>query len=293
VNPLAVLLACAPTTSPAEAMARALSPETPASDALDACAQAGPSREECVAAVVRAHTATHTPDSDGYIRGSAGPDLSAACDGLSDPRWRGECHFAWAEHRAAAGDRKGALEVCAEAGPFYDECLYHAWTLELQLLAARPPAREASARLPDARDAIAFWSGLQTIGPDPRRQIEADWWFFAHARNRPARLAGCNALEETAEREACVEGTRLYLRRSVVEGLRTDANRARACRGGPEAARSSLGELYVRPDPELDAVFEAAVAEACAPTSVPADRESARRQRPWNPTFRPRAGGER
>jgi hypothetical protein len=299
---LAVLLACAPTTSPAEAMARALSPETPPSEALDACAQAGPSHEECVAAVVRARSGAARTEPDGSAEGSAipadaspalAPDLSAACSELSDPRWRGECHFAVAERRAAAGNRQGAIEACAQAGPFYDECLYHAWTLELQSLASRPPAREASARLPDARDAIACWCGLQTIGPDARRQIEADWWFFAHARNRPARLAACDALEDPAEREGCAGGTRLYLRRSVVDGLRTDGHRARACRGGPEAARAALGELYVRPDPDLDAVFNAAVAEACATPAAPVDPADAhtQRQRPWNPTFRPRAAG--
>jgi hypothetical protein len=271
-------------------MSRALSPGTAPSEALGACAQAGTSREECVAAVVRAHSGAAAPA--GAPRAVA-QDLSGACDDLSDPRWRGECHFAVAEQRASAGDRHGALEACAQAGPFYDECLYHAWTLELQALASRAPAREAAARLPDARDAIAFWSGLQTIGQDPRRQIEADWWFFAHARNRPARSAACDALQDGAERAGCVDGTQLYLRRSVVDGLRTDGNRERACRGGPEAARAALGELYVRPDPELDAVFEAAVAEACAPPAPPADARDApaQRQRPWNPTFRPRAAG--
>lgn len=274
-----VALGCAAAPSPAEAYARALDPSTPSDAALRACADAGSSAEECVAAVVRARTDV---------------DLSKACAPLTDARWRGECFFAVAERRAAREDRAGALVACGRAGPYYDECLYHAWTLELQAIAARPPAREAAARLVDAQDAIDFWSGIETIGPEARAQIEDDWWFFAHARNRPARMGACADLEPGERARACERGTRTYVRRSVVEALRREDDRA--CRGGPEAAHAVIGALYVQPDAELDGVFEAAVAEACTsaePAAPPqpgaADGAPAARARPWNPSFRPRA----
>jgi hypothetical protein len=280
---LGALVGCARPT-PAAAYARAVAPSTPFDEAVALCGDAGPSAEECVAVVVRAH--------------ADAPGADEACDALREARWRGECHFSLAERRAADGDRWAALRSCASAGPYYDECLYHAWTLELQHIAAAGEPRGAAARLPDARDAIAFWSEVQTVGgsalpmgargpsgsanqPDGApAQIEHDWWFFAHARNRPARRADCASLEQAPEREGCERGTRLFVRRSVVEGLARDAGRARVCRGGADAARDVLGALYASPDAELDAVYEAAVAEACAAALHGA--------RPWNPSFRPR-----
>ena len=267
-----LLAGCDSARSPAAALAYALASDTPADRALEACADAGQAAEECVATVIRAH-----PDED--------PDR---CDTIKDARWRGECWFSVAEHRAASGSRWEALAACGKAGRFYDECLYHAWTLEFQGLAGS--AGRAVDRMDAARPAFRFWSEIQTVGPDPRRQIEDDWWYFAHARNRPARLADCAALPDPHEADACARGTRQFVRRVVVEFLTrpgTPRDQAdRVCRGGADDARAIIGDFYTS-DADLDAVLRDALAEGCARAADPTNAPP----RPWNPVFRARSPG--
>jgi hypothetical protein len=112
-----------------------------------------------------------------------------------------------------------------------------------------------------------------------------DWWYFAQARNKPASLAACAELTDATDRERCEDGTRTYVRRSIVEAfLRQDGtplDKDRVCRGDPAVARTLLGDLYV-PDPAMDAEAAAALEAACGPTPP---------ERPWNPVFRPRRFG--
>ena len=109
----------------------------------------------------------------------ARPSLPAeACVAITDPVWSGECWFTIGERRAAAGDRWGALEACGQASAFYDECLYHSWTAELGAAAAAAP--DAVSALERGRDAIAFWSDLQTIEGEAEDQLWGDFWYFAH-----------------------------------------------------------------------------------------------------------------
>lgn len=259
----ALILACAP--SAPEAYRLAIAGDLPLEEALDLCGHAGESAEECVATVVRGHV-------DAPIE---------ACTALTSERWRSECAFGIAESRAKAGDRWGALAGCGAAGAYYHECLYHAWTFELQL-AADGLTGGAVGGIEVARPIVAFWSQIETVGPDAEAVLWADWWFFAHQRNKPAVLAACAALPDAVDRERCESGTRTYVRRSVVELLLRPTTPAdqkdRICRESPEGARALLGELYA-PDPALDAELAAALAAGCAPGKP---------ERPWNPVFRAR-----
>lgn len=256
------LLACA--GQPAELMREALAEGTPLPRALRLCRSSEDIADECVTAVVRAH-----PEA-----------TEAACGGVADERWRAECHFSVAEARAKDGDRWGALSACGLAGAYYDECLYHAWTFELQIAAEN--LGRAVAGIEKARPIVAFWGDLQSI-PDAEEQVWRDWWYFAHARNKPASLAWCNELADPVDQRRCVEGTRTFVRRAFVETLIRPAtpaeHRARLCRGDADDARSILGDLYV-PDARLDAEIAAGRLAACAP--------GARPERPWNPVFRGR-----
>lgn len=250
--------------APAEAMREALAEGTPLPRALRLCRAAGDIADECVTAVVRAHP--EAPED--------------TCRSLVSDRWRAECHFSVAEARAKDGDRWAALVACGQAGAYYDECLYHAWTFELQL--AAEGLGRAVAGIEKARPIVAFWGQLQNI-PDAEEQLWRDWWYFAHARNKPATIAWCAELPDAVDRRRCVEGTLTFVRRSVVETLirpgTPAAQRDRLCRGDADDARALLGELYA-PDPRLDAELEAGKAAACSPTGPVA--------RPWNPVFRGR-----
>ncbi|MDP2307861.1 MAG: hypothetical protein Q8P18_17680 [Pseudomonadota bacterium] len=263
---LAALPGCGGLT-PTEAFREALAGDIPLEDALTLCDQAGESAEECVATVVRGHADAPT----------------ARCAALQSERWRSECAFGIAEARATAGDRWGALTGCGAAGAYYNECLYHAWTFELQLSA--DGLGRAVAGIEKARPIIAYWSGIETIGPGAEDHLWADWWYFAHARNRPASLEACAVLPDETDRRRCEEGTRTYVRRSVVEALlraNTPAStKDRICRGTPQDVLALLGDLYL-PDPSLDAEVVAAVASGCAPGRV---------DRPWNPVFGARGAG--
>ncbi len=213
------------------------------------------------------------------LRGKADAPIER-CAALRSERWRSECAFGIAEARAKAGDRWGALAGCGAAGAYYNECLYHAWTFELQV-AAEALDGGAVNGIDKARPIITFWSAVETAGPDAEALLWADWWFFAHARNKPAVYAACAALSEP-DRARCESGTRTYVRRSVVELLiRPSTNpdaKDRICRGAIDEARAMMGELYVA-DPVMDAELAAAVALGCAPGKV---------ERPWNPVFRAR-----
>jgi hypothetical protein len=258
---LAALLPGCGGPTPAAAFREALAGNLPLDDALLLCDAAGESAEECVATVVRGHA-------DAPI---------ARCAALRSEQWRSECAFGIAEARATAGDRWGALTGCGAAGAYYNECLYHAWTFELQL--ASNDLGRAVAGIEKARPIVAYWSAIETVGPGAEEQLWADWWYFAHARNRPASLAPCATLTDATDRTRCEAGTRTYVRRSVVEALlrpNTPADtKDRICRGTPKDALALLGELYL-PDPALDAEVVAAVAAGCAPGRI---------DRPWNPVF--------
>ena len=257
-----MILACGPT--PAEAYRLALAGELPLPDALALCGRAGEDTDECVATVVRGHAEAPIEQ----------------CFGLSSERWRSECAFGIAEARAKAGDRWGALTGCGAAGAYYHECLYHAWTFELQL-AAEGLEGGAVNGIDAARPIVAYWSQIGTVGPDAEAVIWNDWWYFAHQRNKPAVLAACASLPSPDDARRCQDGTRAYVRRSVVELLlrptTPTALRGRICRGSFEDARGLVGELYLD-DPALDAELAAGLAAGCAPSP----------ERPWNPVFRAR-----
>ena len=253
------LLSCA--TEPDAALyARALDPATPATEALAACSALSEGADECTTAVV----AQREVD-------------PAACQGLS-PEWREECHFRVAERLTASGDRWEALVECGLSGRFYDECLYHLWSRELQ--AAVAPSGAEVSRAVDHEEAgaevVAYFSGLRTLKQEPRELLWDDFWFFAHSRNRPARLEDC---ERSQDPPRCVRGTTRYVERLVTESLiRASADPAvldRACRSGELPAAIVEGAWV--PDEVLDEAARTGLAQACQDPPL----------RPWNPVFVP------
>jgi hypothetical protein len=255
----AVLCAC---RSEAEAYELALSGSESLVASLDACDATGDRRDACATAVVRTRTEATAED----------------CATLQAGDWRAECFFTVAERHAKARDRWAALRACGEAGRYYHECLYHAWTYELQ--GTIHGGGRAVDEVEAGREAVAFWGGIQTIAGDPEALLMADWWYFAHLRNPPARLADCGRLAESA-REECEEGTRSFVARSVADFVQSPRTvpqlRDRACRGNLEAMRAVLPNLYAA-DEALDAVALESRDAACRST-----RETL--ARPWNPIF--------
>ncbi|MCB9765177.1 MAG: hypothetical protein H6739_35715 [Alphaproteobacteria bacterium] len=276
---LSLLLACADPPPDAALYAEAMRPELPVDEALEACVQLREGASECAATVLR-----DRPDAD--------PER---CGDIPDPRWRGECHFAVSERLIAQGDRWGGLRHCGLAGPYYDECLYHAWSRELQAT-AEPERADVQTRAVDhleaGRKVVRFWSGVRSVAQDPEALLWDDWWYFAHSRNKPADLAACEALAED-DRARCVRGTVRFVERYVTETVIRPGfdPRAldRACRAmGDEAPEDPLAlvpsnvlaGLYV-PDPRLDNAAVKGLENACTPDVA----------RPWNPVFRPIHGG--
>ncbi len=245
--PLILLLGCS-APSVAEAMTRALASDTPWTEAVAACAHTGSQREACLAGAVRAHV--DAPED--------------ACEGLVDDRWHGECAFVLGERHAARGDRWKALTACADARNFQGECLYHAWSFELQLRARGHTS--AVDAWPTLQDSIAFWSAQRTLQNNADAQLVGDAWFAANDENPPARLFDCETLPSAIDRASCATGTLAFVQRRVAEeaasGRVPPRMLERACRD-PVAGREVFGGFYV-PDPRMDAALDDAVRKVCA-----------------------------
>lgn len=258
---LAHLLSCAP--SSADAWEAAHAPGLPLEEALRLCGAAGDRAAACSAEVVRGR-----PEAD-----------VETCAGIPDGQWRAECAFAVAERHARSRQRWEALAACGLAGRYYHECLYHAWTYEMQ--SAVQGGRRANDELESGRELVAFWGQLQTIGGDAHDTLWGDWWYFALNRNQPASLEDCASLA-TADKSRCESGTLGFVERAVATSLRDSGTslrrRSRACRGGIEELELSFPGLYL-PEPELRERALLGRDRGCAP---PQAVESGR---PWNPLF--------
>lgn len=275
---LALLLACGHAPD-AQHLVAALDPSASLGAALKSCAQLREGGDECVATVVRNH-----PESN------ADP-----CFALHEERWRAECHFSVAERQIERGNRWEALRECGLSGRFYDECLYHMWSREMQASATPSRAGEvtrAADFIEAGRPIVTFWSGIRTVAQDPEQLMWDDWWYFAHTRNKPADLAACDTLPQAADQVRCERGTLLFVERTITETVIRPSfdPRAldRACRalGDPEAPSAlpvaerlpaNLVTGLYQPDPRLDEAAIRGLASACVPDVA----------RPWNPVFRP------
>jgi len=277
--PRALALALAGCAAPPDAalLAEALGAADPQA-ALAACGRIGgaTTADECRASVVQAHAAL------------IGPEADQACGSVRDSRWRGECFFTLAERRMAGAaatpeGRLPALQACGEAGPFYDECLYHLWTGELSAVARAAPT--APAAVEPARPIVAYWSNLETIAGDPADQLWGDLWFFAWNEHRPADLQACGALAPP-DAAACRTHTQAFVLRAILGELLAPGAPPgvldRTCRSG-SVEDDRVAGLFV-PHPDLDAQ----VAEAARLACDAADGKAVRR---YNPVFQPRGGG--
>jgi len=249
-----LLIACA-TAPDVELYARALDPATPVDEALAACADLRESSDECTTAVV----ADREVD-------------PAVCQTLA-AEWREECHFRVAER----SERWDALVECGLSGRYYDECLYHLWSRELQD-AVEPIQGAEVTRAVDheagAVEIVDYYAGLRNVRQDVRELLWDDFWYFAHARNRPARLSDCDDALDPAR---CLRGTTTFARRLVAEALiraSTDEDvRDRACRSGVIPEGITAGAWLA--DEVLDAAAQSGLESACLNPPV----------RPWNPIF--------
>jgi hypothetical protein len=262
---------CAPAATPAEAFQRGQDAAIPLADALGWCEGAADAADRCVVGAVRAH-----PGAD-----------AEACARVHDTRLRAECHFSRAESRARAGDRWGAVEACARAAGYHDECLYHAWSLELQHVAETHP--DTPGAWGALQEPLAWWGGIQTIGPEPARVLTHDAWYFlgvvAQARGTPLGWSTCEALAP-ADRAGCREGIASYVARAAREGLRRAPEDVRdpLCRrieteaAAALSARGALGVAWADA-PGLETIFQESLRAGCQEPDGP---------RPWNPVFQPR-----
>lgn len=258
---LLLLLACAP--SAADAWTAAQAPGLPIAEAAALCAYTADREASCTAEVIR-----NRPDAD-----------VEDCRLIADPRWRAECAFAVAERHARQRERWQALAACGLAGRYYHECLYHAWTFEMQG-AVRGGGR-ATDELDAGRELVAYWGQLQTIGGDVQATLWGDWWYFALSRNKPAAIEDCARLSpEDATR--CEAGTLGFVERAIATSLReTRLNarrKSRACRGGVAELEASFPELYLPSEGLREAALRGA-ARGCAPA------QAVESGRPWNPLF--------
>ncbi len=255
-----LLLACGPDVPDAQRLADALG----APDAGAALAACDGIRDptvgsECVASVVQART--DAPD--------------AACADATDPRWAGECWFTVAERRITAHDRGAALAACGRSGPFYDECLFHLWSAELDAHASASASLEGA--LTAAQDTLAFWAQVETVEGDVRPLLEAELGFRWATRHRPVPETTCVTAPD-AVRAACEAALTQFPVRAVVEDLvragAAPGRLDRVCRARalPEGAFEGL----------MVADFDRAAAAAEAVEIAGSGR------RPWNPVFRGR-----
>ncbi len=209
------------------------------------------------------------------LRDDLGP---APCARLQAEQPKAECWFRQAERWAEAGDRWGALDACGLAGPFMDECLYHAWTRELQGV-ARSTGDLAQA-LRAAEEPIAYWSQLETAGPIQPERVWGDFWYFWWLHHPPASLEACGELSpELTPR--CERGAKLFVERSVDQVLRDPAQAGtleRCCRSGQ--LPDFLPGAAATPEPSLQAAGLLALERLCS--------QGPEAPRPWNPVFQPR-----
>lgn len=254
------LMACA-TEPDAVLYERASNPTTPFDEAVRSCQAMQSGADSCVSEVVAG-------------RSDADP---AVCQELP-AEWRAECHFRVAERLGLAGDRWEALVECGLSGRYYDECLYHLWSRELQ--AASAPSgdtpQQAVDHLDAARPIVAYWAGTRNTQQEARELIWDDFWYFAHARNRPADFTACEGLQDM-DRTRCERGTERFAQRLVAETLirpSTDPSvRSRACRSG------------VIPDWVIDGAWVEHDRMTQAATNGLGDACQDPPHRPWNPVF--------
>ncbi len=258
---LLLLTACAP--SPAEAWTAAQTPGLPIAEAAALCRLTGDRAASCTTEVIRNNPTARVED----------------CAEVVDPLWQAECAFAVAERHARKRERWAALAACGLAGRFYHECLYHAWTFEMQG-AVRGSGR-ANSELESGRELVAYWGQLQTIGGEASETLWGDWWYFALSRNKPASLDDCTRLPE-ADATRCQRGTLSFVERAVATSLRetrlNPRRKSRICRGGIEEVEATFPDLYL----PSEALREAALlgrARGCA------EAQAIDSGRPWNPLF--------
>ncbi len=200
----------------------------------------------------------------------------STCQQLEGARPAADCWFLTAEHHAATGNRWDALEACGRAGPYLNECLYHAWTRELQAIARSTDALAQA--LDDAKDPLAYWGTLDSAGPDQAQRVLGDFWYFWWLHHPPADPAACAAIVPE-RRDDCQAGTLLFVERSVDMALREhkrgDDLLDRSCRAGSVPAFVLDGR----------AVDEPAVREASTRALARLCEQGPEAARPWNPVF--------
>jgi len=261
---VALISACEPTLPDRELFVLAQQPDLPLGQASDHCiAMVDPAESDaCLLAVA----------------GSRTDPCPQLCLALRATSAAAECWFTAAERWAEAGDRWAALDACALAGPFTHECLYHAWTRELQAASQGQASLEQA--LAAAAEPVTFWSQLETAGPGQPERVWGDFWYFWWLHHPPATEQACDELPPE-QRETCQLGTRQFVERSVDQALRDPSQATlldRSCRAG--SLPEFLPGTAAQPEPNLDAAAQQALDRLCS--------QGAETPRPWNPVFQDR-----
>lgn len=135
---------------------------------------------------------------------------AATCEGVSAPLWQSECWFMVSDASAARG--QAALDLCARAGDFEEECLGHALGRSLEE-ALSLPGTEAQAY----QELEQAWL---SVYQDPRLSTaKADAMFVSAMLRRP-RPYTASTLGNTPERLALlVLATHIEKRNCSLHGV--------------------------------------------------------------------------
>ncbi len=190
---------------------------------------------------------------------------TGACETITDPALRDDCHLAASKAPADCGrieaekvrgecwfqiaEKTRDPALCAKATPFVDDCALHVLS---QAFPKAIPAGSRPGEHEDAAEALILSSGLAVTDMRPW----SAWYRWVLGGMQPLDRAACAGVADPDRREACTHtGVALYqdlLNNARDRGLYP-------CDGGPLPPY-----LQTTPDPELDAL-RASRTDLCPP----------------------------
>jgi len=185
------------------------------------------------------------------------------CPEVPEGVWRDECWFIAAEQANRSKRAQAAADFCQRSGAFVDDCAQHLWQSEVRALIHRRGSRSFSDALPAAEAVHTRWSPLLASTTD----FDARFWakFFQNGfegQGGFVDLTHCDAVPKAALAERCVEaGRQLYDRELAPRLGHAGVDLCTMAPGEEGWSTALLHWLPCRPDPRLDAVVAARVAD--------------------------------
>jgi len=192
------------------------------------------------------------------------------CDQVSMEPWASECRFQAAEQWLLDKDHARAAKLCAETGPFRDDCAQHLWMRAMQGTVPKgrnlESAESMMQSLRKARKIRNQWIPLVGETSDFSRR----YWqlYYENLFDRAPRidLTRCDALLAT-DRIHCRFGGATLFRRRLLDRLRSADGKRKVCTS-KDSTIETLGDrlpgLRALPDPILDGVVSEQFDWVCA-----------------------------